>query len=121
MAGRSVPVVVVPRWTSYLGAGTFRTAPIPVAAYDVLSLNFMAGHPVGTTPGVTMACKESNDMKVWTPCDGSTPALPTAFTEIQWRFALSMAWVCFEITLIQSGNVVGLTCYAEGHLELRET
>lgn len=118
MPGRSVPVVLLPRFTSYLGPGTFSTTPIPVAAYDRLLLSFLAGSLLGAGSGVTLAMSESNDGDAWSPCSGSTPALPTPFNEVQWTFNLTKAWLRFDVVL--AGANAGLTCYAQGHFELRE-
>jgi len=116
--GRSVPVVLIPRFTTYVGAGIFSTAPIPVAAYSRLVVAFMGGVLPGGPGTASFACRESNDLSTWPPCGGSTPAYPGPFSETQWTFDLTMAWLRFDVQLLGAGSA--LTCYLMGHFELRE-
>jgi hypothetical protein len=118
MAGRSVPVVLIPRWTSYIGAGTFPTAPIPVAAYSKLVLDFMGGTLPGGVGTASFVCRESNDLATWSVCGGSTPTFPGPFSETQWQFDITMAWLRFDVQLVGAG--AALTCYGQGYFELRE-
>jgi hypothetical protein len=118
MPGKSVPVVLVPRFTTYLGAGEYRTMPVPVAAYDRLILNFLCGPLIGAGSTGGCVCEESNDAQLWTGCSGSTPVLPASFVEVQWTFDLTKAWMRFAVNL--TGTAPGITCYAQGFFELRE-
>lgn len=117
MAGQNVPIVLIPRYTTYVGTGDFRTIPIPVSAYEALVLNFINGNMIGSGT-VILSCQETNDLQTWTACTGDTPAVPSPFQEIQWRFNVSKAWLRFTVSL--NGNNIGFTCAAQGFFEKRE-
>lgn len=122
MAGKSVPIVLVPRFTSYLGVGFFYSIPVPVAAYDALVLDFWHGTITGTAPvAMYLYVEESTDGNVWTPTAGPT-LIPSPYTptpgEDQFRQLLTKAWLRLGVEL--TGTNVGVTCWASGYLELRE-
>lgn len=121
MAGKSVPVVFVPRFTSYVGGGLFYGIPIPVAAYDVVVVDFWHGviNGVGLV-GMNLHLEESTDCSRWDPTAGT--AIPSPYTpavgEDQFRHTLTKAWFRLGIELMGSG--VAVTCWASGFFELRE-
>jgi hypothetical protein len=118
MPGRSVPVVIVPRWTTFSGPGDFFSMPLAISAYDRLVLSYMRGNLVGTTPGLLLLCQESNDLDAWTDCGGSTPSSSVPFVEDQFTFDLTKAWLRFGVSPV--GASTSVTCYAMGFFELRE-
>jgi hypothetical protein len=120
MAGRSVPIVLIPKYTTYAGdGGTFYTPPIPIGAYDTLVATIFGGKVVG--PGgsaCTLQCQESNDLTTWTDCSGGTPTYPGPFTPVQYSFTLEKGWLRFGVHINNASALVTLS--VEGHLELRE-
>lgn len=121
MSGKNVPVVLVPRFTSYVSVGFFYTIPIPVAAYDALVLDFWHGTLNGPTPAMYLYLDESNDGTFWTPTVGPT-VIPSPFNplagEYQIRRFLTKGW--FRLGVELTGLNVAVTCWASGFLELRE-
>ena len=121
MAGKNVPVVLIPRFTSYVGGGRFYSLPIPVAAYDTIVLDFWHGVINGTPlVGMNLYLDESTDGSAWDPTSG-TPILspyPPAPGEAQFRHSLTKAW--FRIGIELMGADPAVTCWATGFFELRE-
>lgn len=121
MAGKNVPVVLVPRFTSYVSVGVFYTIPIPVAAYDALVIDFWHGTLNGPAPSMDLFLDESNDGTAWSPTNGPT-VIPSPFPplagEYQFRRFLTKAWLRLGVHLV--GANVAVTCWASGFLELRE-
>jgi hypothetical protein len=118
MAGRNVPVVIFPRYTTLIGGMPFPTAPIPVAAYSSIFLDFWHGFIAGGFP-LGIYFNESNDGQVWTVCDGGPWAVPVAPSELALTAKLSKAW--FQFVVIPAGGpAASVTCWAQGFFELRE-
>lgn len=121
MAGRSVPIVLIPRFTSYVGVGFFYTIPIPVAAYEALVLDFWHGTMNGPTPAMYLYVEESNDGSAWTAA-AAFPFIPSPYfaaaSEEQFRLFLTKAWLRVGVELTGAGTAV--TCWGSGYLELRE-
>ena len=117
MAGRNVPVVLIPRYTSYIGGGPYDTLPIPVSAYESLVLSFWMNSGVGTAPTLGIALLESNDLNDWDPC-GGTPVTPVPGSEVQMTITLTRAWFRFHVLLNPAD--AGFTAWAQGFFQLRE-
>jgi len=117
MAGLNVPIVLIPRFTSYVGGGIYDTLPIPISAYESLVLSFWMNTGVGTAPTLSVSLLESNDLDRWEPCVG-TPVTPVPGSEVQMTVTLSKAWFRFLVSL--SPADAGFTVWAQGFLQLRE-
>ena len=119
MAGKNVPVVLVPRFTGYVGDGTYWSQPIPTSAYSGISIDFWHGLLIGTgPPGVTVHFQESNDVANWRFCGGGPWTVPPGVSETPLSAVLTMAW--FRFGVILGGTNAGVTCWAQGFFELRE-
>ena len=119
MAGRNVPVVLVPRYTTYLGNQGFPTQPIPVAAYSKITIDFWHGPIQGAgPPGVGISFTESNDLENWVGCTGGPWFVPSGVGELQFSADLTRAW--FQFLVVPTGGNPGVTCWAQGFFELRE-
>lgn len=119
MAGRHVNVVLVPRFTSYVGTWNFLAAPIPVSAYEAVQVTFWHGPLLGTLPVISIGCAESNDGETWQDATGGTWAVGQAVVEQTFRANLTMAWMRFNVAL--QGTSPSVTCWAEGFFDVRET
>src|SRR3989304_1558448 len=76
MAGELVPLVLLPRYTTYAGKVNadqyFTTIAMDVTQYTSAIVNTWRGKIVGpTTPGFKAWFRESTDQVVWSLCDGA--------------------------------------------------
>jgi hypothetical protein len=118
MAGRYVPFVLVPRYTTYAGATSFITAAIPVSAYSGLHFDFWHGPVIGTFGSIILALQESNDGSSWGDCTGSVPGIAPAEGQVPVSVTITKAWL--RLVVAVAGTDMAVTCWAEGFLELRE-
>lgn len=120
MAGELVPLVLLPRYTTYAGTGNFTTIGMDVTEYDSAIINMWRGPAVGT--GVTFGAtfEESTDQDNWTTCGNTTAnSDPGASTEAQYKPTLTKRWFRVKVAVAGAGPVV--SCWAIGHLVMRET
>ena len=119
MAGELVPLVMLPRYSSYAGADTFTTIGMEVSDYSSAIVNAWRGPLVGTSPTFGITFQESTDQNSWSTCAGTTAdSDPTADTEVQYTATLNKRWFRIKVTL-GGTDPIG-TCWAIGFLELRE-
>ena len=59
MKGTLVPLVMIPRFTSYVGPGTYVTVPLPVAGFSEVAIEFWRGELLGGSTPVTPATFEA--------------------------------------------------------------
>jgi hypothetical protein len=119
MAGRNVPLVVLPRFSTFVGNGLYWTQPIPVAAYDAITINAWRGLMNGAgPPSTSLQFQESNDLSAWSATLGTSGGVLPPSVETQYRPLLSKAW--FRMGIVLAGTDPGVTCYAVGFAELRE-
>jgi hypothetical protein len=118
MAGLQDPVVLFPRYTSFIGGMTYTTAPIPCQDYSAINISFWHGTVVGTFSFVVLF-NESSDGENWTQCGGGPWAFPFAPSEASLSAVLTKSWLQFVI-ILGGGGGSGVTLWAEGFLERRE-
>ena len=120
MAGKSVPVVIVPRFTTYAGAGSFDTEAIAVSRYASLGAVFWRAALLGAGAGlaIAVAFEESNDGDSYSTCGGGPWVIPAAGQESFMTVAFTKAWLRFRTILTGTNPVV--TCRLAGAFELRE-
>ena len=121
--GELVPLVMVPRYTTYIGASTFATAPMDVSGFDKAVLSFWRGRLAGDAGSTFSAVFEaSHDAVAWTSL-GS--AITTTNTSSIVSRDLIKRWLRLKITLTAvppgsgGSNTVAITCWAVGSLEVR--
>ena len=115
MIGELVPVVMLPRFTSYVGPGTFATAPLGVEAFSGGEVTFWRGPLVGgaATSPFTAYLEESHDALVW------TLAFPTAVTQVNRSDSCAMPFTkrWFRVRVVLAANasgVVGISLWMAG-------
>lgn len=113
MSGELVPLIMVPRFTGYLGAGTYVTAPLGVDGYDTARLTLWRGPLIGTSPTVTLILEESQDAERWYALDQTTGGGKSSDLDV----GLTRRWLRLRIVL--SGTNAGFTCWATGTLQRR--
>jgi hypothetical protein len=119
MAGTLVPLVMLPRYSTYAGANTYTTIGMDVTDYERAILNVWRGTMTGSAPTFAISFEESTDQEVWSTCTNGSGGDPGANTEAQYTPDLKKRW--FRVKLVIAGtNPVG-TCWAIGFLEQRES
>lgn len=120
MAGVYVPLVLVPRYTTYCGAtGTsFTTIGMDVSEYEQAVVSFWRAAGLNLT-GVTINFEESMDQQNWSTCGGGPFVSSGALVEDQFSPVLTKRWFRINITLT-TGTTAVLTCWCIGFLMQRE-
>jgi len=118
MPGELVPLVLLPRYTTFAGVDDFVTLAMDVTDYSSAIVNLWRGKLLGTNPTMTVLLEESSDQVTWFTCSGgSTPAL-VEDDEVQRVATLNKRWFRIKVTLGGTSSPVG-TCWAVGFLERR--
>lgn len=118
MAGELVPLVLLPRYSTFVGAHSFTTIGMEVSDYSAAIVNVWRGDLTGTTPTFSVTFEESTDQNTWTTCANGTGGDPGADTEAQYNPSLSKRW--FRIKLTLGGTEPAGSAWAIGFLEMRE-
>jgi hypothetical protein len=123
MAGEQVPLVMIPRFTTYGGAETFTTIPMDVTDYQAATLSVWRGALVSATT-FQVTAQESTDQEVWSTCAGTNCSNydPLLETEGQVVATIKKRWFRLRVVLAYTaGTPYPLaTCWAVGFLEERE-
>lgn len=119
MAGELVPLVLLPRYSTYVGAHSFTTIGMEASNYSKAIVGVWRGNMTGTAPTFAVSFEESTDQNTWTTCTGGGSADPGADTEAQYQPTISKRW--FRIKVQLGGTNPAASCWAIGFLEMRET
>jgi hypothetical protein len=119
MAGNLVPLVLIPRFTTYAGPHEFKTVGMDVTQFQNAIVSVWRGELGGSgTPDVDFYLEESSDQETWTQCSGITqPFTPAVGLEVQYVVELRKRWFRIQVDLSGTGPIV--TCWAAGFLEER--
>ena len=117
MAGELVPLVLIPRYTTYHGATTFTTIGMDVTDYSSAMVNVWRG-PLSGGGTVAFSFEESTDGDSWQTCVGGTGGDPGQDSETQFTPTINRRW--FRIKVILTGTDPSVTAWALGHLVMRE-
>ncbi|HLE97904.1 MAG TPA: hypothetical protein VI997_11080 [Candidatus Thermoplasmatota archaeon] len=116
MAGVLVPVVLMRRFTTLVGAADYSTVAIEVKDYQNAILSVWRGPAKDT---LTFFVEESFDQKSWTLCSGAEADWdPGASAEDQVTAALTKRWLRVRAVLL--GLNARASCWVLGFLERRE-
>jgi hypothetical protein len=119
MAGELVPLVLLPRYTTFVGAGTFTTIGMEASNYSKSIVGVWRGAMLGAGPTFAVSFEESTDQNSWSVCSGGSSADPGTDTEAQYQPTITKRW--FRIKVVLGGSNPAASCWAIGFLELRET
>jgi hypothetical protein len=114
MAGKLFPLVLLPRMTTLVGAGDFRTIGMDGSAFEGATVHVWRGALRGTSPTILVAFEESDDQVVWTECDGGEEFAPAAETETAVELEFARRHLRAVVTL--GGANVAVSLFAVGHL-----
>lgn len=121
MASQIVPIVLIPRFTTYVGAGTYTTIGLEVSRFQSMNVTIWRGPLIGSVPGgaaVSIQLETSPDNETWT-ADGAPITTANAHSFVEALF--TRPWMRLKVTLTaDASNVVALTCWATGFVEMRE-
>jgi hypothetical protein len=125
MAGELVPLVLLPRYTTYAGKITtpaiqyFTTIAMDVTQYETAIVNVWRGNMIGSTPSFTIWFEESTDQVTFSACTGSNPSgdAVSEDSETQFTLTLKKRWFRIKVLLGAANNVA--SCWAVGFLEER--
>lgn len=121
MAGELVPLVMLPRYSTFAGATTFYTIWMDVTEYQKAILNVWRG-PMPTDTDFELSFEESTDQVSATSCAGVTnPVDPGVDTEDQYTPDLKKRWFRVKLKLTTAGAFPSVSCWAVGFLERRES
>lgn len=123
MTGSLVPIVVLPRFTSYVGAGSYTTEPLPMEGFDKGRVTFWRGPLVGGAASDPFRTyfEESQDAVTWTEA-GTTPSQPVTAANTVGGFEVLFRkkWFRIRVELAADANgVVGISLWMVGELEQR--
>jgi len=119
MAGELVPLVLVPRYSTFVGAHSFTTTGMEVSDYSKAIVNVWRSEMLGTSPTFAVEFQESTDQSTWTTCTNGASADPGSNTEAQYSPELTKRWFRIKVTLTGTGPAV--SAWAIGFLEMRES
>ena len=126
MAGRLVPLVMYPRYSSFAGKHPFTTVPLDVTGYSRAVLTCWRGpHNISPgTGGVLFVCEESTDQQVWVTCAGTNVSFdPGENTEGVASAELRRKWFRLKFNVQADAleqDLARVTCWSVGHLVARE-
>lgn len=125
MAGKLVPLVILPRYSSFAGRDMFTTVPVDVTDYARAILTCWRG-PLKEPANATIAfiCQESSDQVTWETCTGTNVSFdPGESVEGVTDATLKRRWFRMTLSLQSSAtyqNLLDVSCWAVGHLEQRQ-
>lgn len=117
MAGSQIPLILIPRFTTFAGPEIYRGLPLDVTAFSRLTLTIWSGFQPGTSPVVTMWLQGSFDRQKWDDIT-SPPWAVAPGAEIDVANDLTAPWVRYVLSVAGAGSM--LTCWAQGFAILRE-
>ncbi len=118
MQGEQVPLILVPRYTSYCGAGDYLSAPVDTAGYWSASVAFWRGRLLGTSsPAVKFYAQGSTDAIEWFDLALRTPPDPVWLdpgqdNAVTRGVTLQYRWLRVKVVL--SGTDPAVSCWAAG-------
>ena len=122
MTGELVPLVMIPRFTSYVGAAIYTTVPLEIAEFSGAAIEFWRGPLAGKAQGATFrgVLEEAFDLSVpdaWTTLvstttDDTTGLMKVTFTRRYFRIRI-------ELVADSTNGIAAITCWAAGSLERR--
>ncbi len=119
MIGVQVPLVLVPRYSSYMGEGDYVSAALDVSAYSDGAVSVWRGKLVGASTAFKFYVQVSTDALVWTdfPLNGVGPTwIDPGENQVQVAaFTCTRQWLRAKVTLEKNGaDSPAVSCWASG-------
>jgi hypothetical protein len=109
-------VILIPRYTSFVGIGTFYMAPVNVRDFCQAEVSFWRGGHIGTLGTPSVVLEESPDLATWR--DLATFRTSEGTEEVQ-SVALAVDWLRVVVK-VTTGAVPAFTCWSTGNFERRQ-
>jgi len=125
MAGELTPLVLLPRYTTYVGASTgtvgkeYVTIAMDVTEFQTAIVNSWRGKMLGTSPTFGLTFQESSDQVNWTPCAGTNVSAYDPGEELEGQSTATLTKQWFRVKVVLGGTSPAGTCWAAGFLERR--
>lgn len=121
MVGELVPLVLIPRFTSYFGTTEYATVPLDLSAFAGGGVTLWRGKMIGSGTGFAMYTENSHDCVKWFgyPLAAGVPVpwQPGADSSMDVGLDLSRRW--FRVRIVLTGTGPAVTCWCAGMLEYR--
>ena len=120
MIGELVPAVIMPRFTSYVGPGTYATVPLDVTEFPGGLVTFWRGPLVGGAASTPFQAifEESQDAQVWRSTSPGT--VTTVNRSDPYAVLFGQRWFRVRVVLAADANgVVALSMWLSGAFERR--
>jgi hypothetical protein len=116
LTGELVPLVLIPRFTTYVGTGDYTSVGIDVSGFASGVMIASRGPLLGTTPSCDVYIEESEDQDPnnWHVLDSVDLAAVSPETL---EFTITRRWLRVRVSLSSSDAAV--TCWCSGSLERR--
>lgn len=116
MKGTLEPIVLIPRFTSYAGAGDYTTVAMELREYVTATVTLWRGPLLGTSPTFKFWFEYSRDGVTWAkePVGGYDPGASAAM-QISTGFPNRL----FRIRVELGGTDPAVTCWCAGSIERR--
>jgi hypothetical protein len=124
MIGELTPLVMIPRYTSYVGAATYTTVPLEISEFSGAAIEFWRGQLAGKPQGATFQAylQEAFDLSL-PEAEAWTNLASTSTDDTSTVFKVTFTKRYFRIKIVLTGeptdNLVAITCWAAGSLERR--
>lgn len=121
MKGEAVPLVLIPRYTTYAGTGEFTTAPLDVSAYGDAVVTFWRGTMLqgpGAASTFTANFQGSHDAVQWEDLGSPIATVDAVSTQ---EIELTRRWFRVRVLIddVDPDAGVAITLWATGLLERR--
>lgn len=116
LEGQITPLVLIPRFTSYINPSSTRDFPsvaLDASAYSGGEVVLWCGPLIGSSASVDVEIQDSEDGVIWTALDsggGSSSSETLTLT-------LKRRWLRIVVTL--AGTNAAITCWCSGYLKRR--
>ena len=116
MAGVLLSLVMIPRFSTYLGPQFYYGFALDVTAFDALTLSMWSGPQPGGATNVSLVIEGSVDRTSWIGVNTAWGLLPGV--ETQQSLDLTVPWIRSFLSV--QGPNSAVTCWAQGSLSKRE-
>jgi len=120
--GELVPIVLVPRFSSFFGAGEYATVPLDISAFAGGGATLWRGKMVGTSPTFELYTESSHDGYAWFgyPIGGGGVPIPyDPGDDGSMEVGVGLQHRYFRVRIVLGGTDPGVTCWLAGMLEYR--
>jgi len=113
VGSRVVPVVLIGRFSTYSGVGTFESLPVGVSEFDTAEISVWRG-TMETGSSFVFKLEASLDRETWTTLASGDPGEDT---EVLHNVSLdALPWLRAVVVLGQTGPFPVVMCWAVGQL-----